>query len=287
MDPAGTSPTRSVRPLRIAIVLLLAALAAAGTLAANLAGSEQRVTWKQEYPASATLRVHADAGSVTVTTWDRPQIAVTVEAEWYGDREEPRVTRTGDLLELRTCTQSFRRTFAFWNQRCVASIAVTVPAGTNIDARADTGDIALSGDLGRVEAKADTGAITATAARSRSSFRAQTDTGSLAIDATAPNLVLGTDTGDIRATVSATRVELTADTGSITGTLRRAPSDLRADTDTGAIALTLPAGPYRIETRTDTGSEQIDPRLVDGTSTRIVRVSADTGDIALRLGDAG
>ncbi len=273
------APAPTNAPLiRGLIVAGLVLLMAGGLLAMNFAAPENTARWERTFASVENVRVAGDA-NVRVETWDRDEMSVSLDAEWYGRRSEPKAVLDGDTLNVRACDGSFWHGF-YWHAYCSAEFVIRVPEGTSLVARSDSGRATVSGAYAALEMRTDSGHIEATDVAT-SGIQLRADSGSVTFTGSAPSAELRTDSGSIRVDAETTDLTARTDSGSITANLRSTPDAVRANTDSGSVAISVPVTGYRITTSTDSGRQDIDPRLSSGTSARTIDVSTDSGSITI------
>src|SRR5439155_6007824 len=187
----------------------LAALAAAVLLSwAGLAAADQ---WDRSFKVTGkpAIRIETDDGSVRVSAWDRPEVALHVATE--GWRIAPgRVTvsarQAGERVELIARTPRLE-----WHLCGSHSpeITVRVPRQSDLEVHTGDGSIRIEPVAGEIRARSGDGAITASGLRGRIVLH----TGDGPIEAVALDGELTATTGDGRIRVSGRFVGLDLGTG--------------------------------------------------------------------------
>lgn len=272
------SPTNAplIRGLIVAGLILLTA---GGLLAMNFAAPENTARWEKTFASVENVRVAGDA-DIRVETWDRDEMSVSLDADWYGHRSSPKAVLDGDTLLVRACDGSFWHGF-YWHAYCSADFVIRVPEGTALTAHTDSGRTAVSGTYTALDVRTDRGPIEATDV-TVPHLRLRAHSGSIAFTGSAPTAELRTDSGSIRVDAETTDLTAQADSGSITADIRETPPNrVTATTDSGSVAVSVPLTGYRITASTDSGRQNIDERLSNGTSERTIDLSTDSGSITL------
>ena len=240
----------------------IAGLAAAGLLSwAGLAAADQ---WDRSFKVTGkpAVRIETDEGSIRVSAWDRPEVALHVATR--GWRIAPSgvtvsARQAGERIELIARTPRFE--WNLWGGRSL-EITVHVPRQSDLEVQTGDGSIRIEPVAGEIRARSGDGAITASGLRGRIALH----TGDGPIEAVALDGELTATTGDGRIRVAGRFVGL--DLGSGDGFLEaevtagsrmerpwslhtgdgsmelRLPADLAADLDAhtgdGAINLGMP-----------------------------------------------
>jgi DUF4097 and DUF4098 domain-containing protein YvlB len=230
------------------LVLLLTAVA--GT-----AGAQHRRDYDRDYRSNVDtsfsferrglVAITIGAGDIVVTAWDRDQIRVHATTEGGGIRLDAGPARVS--VELANGS----------GHGGDARFEVTVPIGVRIVARAQSGDIAISGTQGEVDARSQSGDIK--------------------VEGAANRLDVGTLSGDIEAHGVIGDVQIKSVSGSIQMTDFK--GDFEGESVSGSIELRNAAGRY-VRSHTTSGDlvyeGNVDP------SGRY-ELSAHSGDIRLEI----
>lgn len=225
-------------------------------LAANLAGAQRsRRDYDRDYRSTVDTSFDFDrrglvsltigSGDIVVTAWARDQIRVHATSENGGVRLDANSSRVSVELSNR------------YGNGGESRFEVTVPVGVRIVARAQSGDIAISGTRGEVDARSQSGDIK--------------------VDDVANRLDIGTLSGDVEAHVVNGDVQIKSVSGDIR--LSDFKGDFEGETVSGSIELRNATGRY-IRSHTTSGDlsyeGSIDP------SGRY-ELSAHSGDIRLDI----
>jgi DUF4097 and DUF4098 domain-containing protein YvlB len=249
----------------------------------------------QPIPAGGALRVNCERGSITVNSWDQPQVKVVYRKRIFAESQRdanstnqstsPKLQLQGSTLELQANTEGA-------GAKGVASdLEVYVPLKADIELttrRGDvsvtqrTGDVRVSSQHGDVTLDQVTGNVTVTARHG--SLHAANVTGNLAADGRLDDLALDTISGTVLVTadifgdtelsklqrgaaIRTSRTELQF--AKLDGDLKMDSDDLEGDGLTGPLSLS-------------TKAKDVTLRNLTGD----VHVSDDHGDINLESSSA-
>jgi putative adhesin len=266
--PTPAAPHRTDPALRRLLAGLAAIFALAGVASLALAllqlGSRDVETVRTAYRGVNSVRLDTGAGDVSVVQGARGT-PVRVTARITRSFNTPQRTdhvSDGVLMLSGNCDS--------WFGDCGVDYDVTVPPGTRVDANVGSGDVSITG------------------LRTRAPLVVRGGSGDLDLsDVSAPSVDLRVGSGEVTADLRRSPlVAVKLGSGDLTLALAGAPHRVRASTGSGDIDLTVPAAPsYRIETDTGSGDVTADAALVrDDRSSRLLSVSAGSGDIDLRAG---
>lgn len=235
------------------------------------------------------LTVEQRSGDVVVTAADTPEIIVELRP----------AGRDGDDLAQRTLVD-FRsgalrievpRSTSFLGRSNSVDIAVTVPAGSTVDARAGSGDIRLDGRFGAVNGKCGSGDI---AVDTCDDLRLTTGSGDAYVNECAGASVR-TGSGDIRLGSAGGTVDLESGSGGIEveqplhdGRASAASGDVRINTVDGRVELKTASGDITVhravegDLRARSASGGITVGIVTGTAANL-DVSSISGSIRSEL----
>ncbi|MGH7740907.1 MAG: DUF4097 family beta strand repeat-containing protein [Candidatus Eiseniibacteriota bacterium] len=222
------------------IAPLISALSLSIVLAAPAFADE----WNRSFPVSGTaaLSVESNDGRVTITSWDKPEIAIHVTSSgWKLDSQVALdAVKTGSRVDLTARVPNTIEFFMFTNHWL--HIEVSVPRHTDVEARTSDGAVTLERIEGTVHAKSGDGHIEATDLKGDIELR----TGDGGIEARGLDGRLTASSGDGRIQVSGRfdALDLSSGDGHITaeaarGSLISEGWDL--DTSDGGITLRIPA----------------------------------------------
>jgi DUF4097 and DUF4098 domain-containing protein YvlB len=257
-------------------------------------GKEQKnfaVTGKTE------LELKTFDGSIEVTSWDKPQVAVTIErrAGSQAEAEALKVTseQTGNRIVIHAVKPEREDVHVGWNQGRSVRFVVTIPRTTDLNATSGDGSIAVAGVTGRVDVRSGDGSITANDVSGDVGI--ETGDGSVSAEAISGNLKINTGDGSI--SVKGQPRALMAHTGdgsvSVDVTSATAPgSDWELTTGDGGIHVALPAG-FNAQIDAHTGDGGIDANAwglrATGEDRNDLQGAIGSGGPTLRLrtGDGG
>ena len=205
-------------------------------------------------------------GSIKVVSWDKPQVAVTIErrASSKAEAEELAVSATqdGNHIVIEALKPRSEVHIGFSNGPAV-HLTVSVPKQTNLSARSGDGAITAEGVQGQIDLRSGDGSVQGTDLQGQ--IVANTGDGAITLEN-----VIG-------------RVEVSTGDGSVR--LKGSPSSLKAHTGDGAIDVSVTAGGTIAEDwEITTGDGSVAVSLPDGLN---ASVDASTGDGGVSAGDFG
>ena len=221
----------------------------------------------------------ADNGHIRVrpsTTSDMIRVEARIEARGRDQEDAEAALAAVEILTPRTGTgESTQEVRWNWkNQRhpmhwsATVSFDIEMPAGLQLTAQTDNGEIETAGITGSRELESDNGRIRSsdwestdiaawdgTLAATDSKVVASTDNGPIDIESAAGSLALSTDNGQIKARSAARQVKLSTSNGAIEARLTAGGRlDGRVKTNNGSVELVLnPDVSTRLDCKTDTG----------------------------------
>jgi len=233
---------------RSALLLVALTAGAAG-------GQRSRRDYDRDYRSSVDTTFDFDrrglvsltlgSGDIVVTAWSRDQIRVHATSENGGVRLDASTTRVSVELSNR------------YGHGDDSRFEITVPVGVRIVARAQSGDIAISGTRGEVDARSQSGDIK--------------------VDEVANRLDIGTLSGDIEAHSINGDVQIKSVSGDIR--ISDFKGDFEGETVSGSIELHGAAGRY-VRSHTTSG-DLVYEGSVDPAGR--YELSAHSGDIRLEI----
>jgi Putative adhesin len=257
---------RALRPAWIAA----GGAATAALLGAGTAGGRMWLSGSDE-PAQQTVRYsRIHAVTKVVLEFDTGSVLVRVGADGRVDVE--RRPRDGRVLDLKEVWDGDRLRLAGACRdgngkrvtRCRSAYVLTVPAGTEIEASAATGDVTVAGLTGAVSLTSGSGDLELRGVGGR--VRAVTDSGE----------VTGT-------ALRSSAVEVRTNTGDVGLAFAGAPGQAAVTTNTGDVELAVPPGRYRIGADTVSGRRDVTVPQ-DAASPSSLAAHANSGDVRLRVG---
>jgi DUF4097 and DUF4098 domain-containing protein YvlB len=228
--------------------VFLASLASLSLAACSVELDAQRVTEKEErrFQVTGTPEVVLSTfdGSIAVRAWDKPEVLVTVEKQ-AANAEMARAIKvvfeqTGDRVSVEV-KKPEEFTGLSLNSNRSASLIVSVPKASNLQARSGDGGIQLEGIRGHIEVQSGDGGIRGRGLSGDMSVR--TGDGAVSLDEVSGTLDLNTGDGGVQVSGALARVR--AHTGDGAVTVRalagsRTAEDWEVTTGDGAVSLELP-----------------------------------------------
>jgi len=292
----------AMRTLRSGAALLAFAVVGSTACSINL-NAEQYVNKEHKTFAvtgKADVELKTFDGSIEVTSWDKPEVAVTIErrADSQAEAETLKVTaeQNGNRIVIHAVKPDRRESevqVGFHHGRSVAFV-VNVPRTTDLNATSGDGSIAVSGITGRVDARSGDGTIST----SDISGDVGLDTGDGAVTAENVSGSLKINSGDGSVTVKGQPRGLIAHTGDgsvnvdVTSAGDKPSEDWELTTGDGGIHVTLPVG-FNAQVDAHTGDGGIDANdfglRATGEDRNDLRGAIGSGGPTLRLrtGDGG
>lgn len=215
----------------------------------------QAKTYRQPITA---LHVDGDAASVSVTA-GAPNQVLTRRAAEVTQGWTPTVTEAWSGTVLRV---TLRCPSSVFGRKCRIAYDVTVPPGTVVDVRTDSGKLAVRDLSGKVTMSTSSGEL-----------RASGLSGPLTVRA---------DSGEIKATaLRSPNVHVTADSGSVALGFSAPPKSVNVSVDSGSVGITVPrtgtpADIYAVQVAVNSGQRAIEVQQGSGAK---ISVSADSGDV--------
>lgn len=246
MNMANHSGFQLRRVVRWAALLLL--------FAAATAGAQRRRDYERDYRSAidttfsfdsrGTVSLTLGSGDIVVTSWSRDQVRVHATSDNGGIR----LDATGSRLTLELA-DAYRGDDSRFE--------VTVPRGVRVIARAQSGDISISGTQGEVDARSQSGDIK--------------------VDNVANRIDIGTLSGDIEAHGVNGDTQIKSVSGDVQ--VSDFKGDFEAETVSGSIGLRNAAGRY-VRSHTTSG-DLVYEGAIDPSGR--YELSAHSGDIRLGI----
>jgi DUF4097 and DUF4098 domain-containing protein YvlB len=291
-----------MRNIRSGAALL--ALAVAGSTACSINLNAEQYVNKEHKTFAVTGKADVELktfdGSIEVTSWDKPEVSITIErrADTQAEAEALKVTaeQTGNRVVVQAVKPERRDSqvqVGFSHGRSVRFV-VNVPRTTDLNATSGDGSISVSGIDGRVEARSGDGSIAAT--EIKGDVGLDTGDGSISADNVSGNLKI--NTGDGSVSVKGQPRGLVAHTGDgsvsvdVTSSSASPVADWELTTGDGGIHVTLPAN-FNAQVDAHTGDGGIDANdfglRPTGEDRNDLRGAIGSGGptIRLRTGDGG
>ena len=190
-----------MRTIRSGAAIL--ALAVAGSTACSINLNAEQYVNKEHKTFAVTGKADVELktfdGSIEVTSWDKPEVAVTIErrADTQAEAEALKVTaeQTGNRIVIQAVKPERSESqvqVGFHHGRSVRFV-VSVPRTTDLNATSGDGSISVSGITGRVEARSGDGSIATTDIKGDVGL--DTGDGSISADNVSGNLKINTGDG--------------------------------------------------------------------------------------------
>ena len=290
-----------MRTIRSGAPILALAVVASAACSINL-NAEQYVNKEHKtftVSGQADVELKTFDGSIEVTSWDKPEVSVTIErrADSQAEAEALKVTadQTGNRIVIHAVKpeHSDSEMHVGFHQGRSVRFVVSVPRTTDLNATSGDGSISVSGITGRVTARSGDGSITTSDIKGDVGL--DTGDGSITAEGVTGNLKI--NSGDGSVTVRGQPQALIAHTGdgsvNVDVTAAAAPaSDWELTTGDGGIHVTLPAN-FNAQVDAHTGDGGIEANdfglRATGEERNDLRGSIGSGGptIRLRTGDGG
>jgi hypothetical protein len=170
-----------------------------------------------------SVQVNGDSGHVTIRTGDKAKVHRDVA--YRRDRPGASHHVEREVLVIDPCKV----------RNCFIDYDITVPAGTRVNGRVDSGTVDVSG-VAEINFQLDSGNLTAKGVAGR--VNVESSSGSVRLTDVGADVVVRADSGDV--------------------TVDNAGGSVTVRGDSGNIAVSVPRGPYRVSTGTDSGTVHSD-----------------------------
>jgi DUF4097 and DUF4098 domain-containing protein YvlB len=289
-----------MRTIRSGVMLGLAVI---GSAACSIDLNAEQYVKKEQKTFTVSGQADVDLktfdGSIEVTSWDKPEVAVTIErrADSQAEAEALKVTaeQNGNRIVVHAVKPEGRESsvhIGFHQGRSVRFV-VTLPRTSDLNATSGDGSISVTGITGRVTARSGDGSISTSDIKGDVGL----DTGDGSVTAENVSGSLKINSGDGSVTVRGQPQGLIAHTGDGSVNIdvtsaTTAASDWELTTGDGGIHVTLPAG-FNAQVDAHTGDGGIDAHdfglRATGEDRNDLRGSIGSGGptIRLRTGDGG
>ena len=222
----------------------------------------------------------AGGGDITVVRELSAMPLVTIDSSVKGSIHAPVLRAVKDGATVRISGNCPSISFG----PCQARIVIRVPAATEVDVRAGSGDVTADGLTGTVKLETGSGDVNATGLSGESELH--TSSGDVNVRSLRGTSDLRTGSGDINGADLVAR-EVTADTasGDVELDFAFAPTIVDASTASGDVDISVPEGEtYRVEA--DPGSGDLHPNVkTDPSATRTIRAQTSSGDVTVGYGN--
>uniref|UniRef100_A0AAU2V9N5 DUF4097 domain-containing protein n=1 Tax=Streptomyces sp. NBC_00003 TaxID=2903608 RepID=A0AAU2V9N5_9ACTN len=212
--------------------------------------------------AHAVSAVELDAGAaqITVLTGAAGQVTMNGSLTWSVKR--PKIERTwdGDTLKVRTRCDGFVDEFV---QNCQVDLTLAVPAGVSLKVKSGSGPIKVRDLTGPVDL--------------------QGGSGSLKLHGLKGPVKAKVGSGEVKADqLSSPEADLKSGSGAVDAEFIAAPRRVKADTGSGSVSITVPEGAqYQLKGGSGSGSRDIQNKLGDPSSDRVLDVSSGSGSVTV------
>lgn len=212
------------------------------------------------------VAIDNDSGNVTVRAGDVTSTQVKQTFSYRFDRpDDTAFDVEGSTLQLNGC--------GWW---CTVDYEVTVPEGTTVTGKVDSGNVALTG-VASATVEADSGNITLRDIAGQ--VTVNVDSGNVALHDIGGEITLDADSGNVDGTGLGGAVVANVDSGDVNLTFAEA-ADVTADIDSGNIDLAMPEGPYEVVGESDSGERNVQV-ATDPDAEHILRIEVDSGDLSI------
>lgn len=200
-----------MRTIRSGAAIL--ALAVAGSTACSINLNAEQYVNKEHKTFAVTGKADVELktfdGSIEVTSWDKPEVAVTIErrADTQAEAEALKVTaeQSGNRVVIHAVKPERSESqvqVGFHHGRSVRFV-VSVPRTTDLNATSGDGSISVSGITGRVTARSGDGSITTSDIKGDVGL--DTGDGSITAENVSGNLKINSGDGSVTVGVSRRR----------------------------------------------------------------------------------
>jgi hypothetical protein len=237
-------------------------------------GSQLPVTRHWSVPAASlrAVTVTTTSGQVTITGGASGPAVITATPRFQGNA--PVITSqitAGMLTVTASCPQE---------PDCQVSLILHVPAGMQVHARSDQGNVRLTGLTGGAMATTDQGNVTVT--HLSGPVIATTDQGDIDLTTVGGTVTARTDQGKISGVgLTATRATLISQQGDVDAVFSVAPRLVAASTQEGSVYLRLPSTvTYHVIASSQLGSRSVSVPQSPG-SAHVVKASTQLGSVTV------
>lgn len=214
--------------------------------------------------AFTSVLIANDSGSVQIRTGATATVHRTIR---YDDDKPGSTTKVENgTLIVEPCRA----------RRCSIDYELTVPAGTRVDGKVDSGRVDIDG-VAAVNLKIDSGSTTVR----HVSGKVNLDSSSGHVDVTdvGDAVNVKSDSGKVGLADVRGAVAVEAESGSVSVGIS-SPQNVKVQADSGSVTLTVPPADYRVRTSTDSG--RIDNAIGDQPSgTHQLDLHTDSGSITV------
>jgi DUF4097 and DUF4098 domain-containing protein YvlB len=258
-----------MRTFRFGAPLVVLALAMSVGCSIDLNAEQYVAKEEKSFAVSgkAELEVKTFDGSVEVTSWDKPQVALTIErhagSQAEADTLKVNTTQTGNRIVVEAVKPERNEVHVGWHQGRSVRFIVRVPRQTDLTATSGDGAISISGVTGAVSARSGDGSIS--------------------VSDVSGDVIIHTGDGAVSAEQVSGRVDVSTGDGSVT--IKGAPHSLKARTGDGALDLDVATSASQADDwDLSTGDGGVSVVLPSGFNAQL---DAHTGDGGIDASDFG
>lgn len=212
--------------------------------------------------AISRLDLEGDSGDVDIVGGDTDEIVVETTVEWRGD-DKPGSDQDVTGKTLRVAATGCEGFDLFGDLTCEVHFRVEVPAGIDLKAQVDSGDLSVAGMTG----EQDLGC----------------DSGNVEVEGSGEKLTVRADSGDVTGRdLEAVNVKADVDSGNAELSFAAAPEKVRASADSGDVTLSVPEvdGGYDVSISVDSGDKDVQVKTASD-SPRKINGTVDSGDLTV------
>jgi len=210
------------------------------------------------------VRVASDSGSVKIRTGSKATVHRTIHYE--KDRPGPTSHVEGSTLVVESCRE----------RNCSIDYELTVPAGTRVDGKIDSGRVEVDG-VAAVNLKIDSGSTTIQHISGK--VNVDSSSGRVEVSDVADAVVVKSESGRVSLANVHAAVTARAESGSIDARGIGGAADLTSQSGSVTVGLT---GTYNVKVQADSGSVTV---TVPKDAKYRVRAQTDSGHVNNSIGD--
>lgn len=186
----------------------------------------------------ASVLVSNDSGSLKIRTGSTAAVHRTIR---YDKNRPGATTRVeNNTLIVDSCKE----------RGCSIDYELTVPAGTKVDGKVDSGSVEIDG-VATVNLKIDSGSTTVR--RVAGKVNLDSSSGSVEVSDVADTVNVRSESGRVQLAEVRGAVNVEASSGSVTVGITGNPQNVRVQADSGSVKVTVPHADYKVRAVTDSG----------------------------------
>jgi hypothetical protein len=283
----------ALRPSSVLPVALLALATSACAINLDAAKYTDREERRFTVGGKPAVVLRTFDGGIDVTTWDKPEVLVVVEKQAENAESAKAIKvkfeQSGDRITVEVEKPEAFEGIGF-NVSRSASLKLTVPRQTDLDAKSGDGGISLAGVSGRLNVRSGDGGIKGTGLEG--DINVHTGDGGINLDGVKGRVDLLTGDGGVNVTGTLACVRARTGDGGVVvraGAGSRTDEDWEITTGDGALLVELPAGfAAEVDAHSGDGGITVDGLTVAGARTDRedrdeLRGTLGAGGRALRL----